>query len=204
MHSPFTEFKYSQTSINLPAASKLLLEAVGRHDDPLSKCVSKTIAKTTSPTILVRPLGLLKAQPNLDWSWSSNAVDPVDLARLNDNVDRMAQEFWAMADAACAKAGARWIWLEERANSLTDFASIYTSVPGGFMLENRCYAWSEQFTTAPGPHWLDAHSTKRAWFAAVRGLREPFDWLVLEDLEVCIVVATAMDDEGYVVQFLVE
>ncbi len=176
--------------------------AVRRSDDALSKVVSGAISKSSSPTVLVHPKGQLIAHPNLDWSWSSNSVGPVDLATLNDNVDRMAKEFWSVADELCAKAGARWVWLEERAMSLADFESIYTAAPSGFVVEGRCYAWSDRFTMAPGPHWLDAHSSKRAWFAAVRGLGEPFDRILLEDLEACIVVAAAMDDEGYVVHFL--
>lgn len=176
-----------------------LLSATRSGEDSLSRKVHSFVREALYQTFIVHPPGKMRGDFNLDWAWSSNVLDPVEQARTTVVVDRMARRFWEVADEVAEGREALWIWEDLRASNPSDFGEIYTSPPRGFLLDGKVFAISESFCRSPGEKWLDAHSGKRGWFAAVKGLRidSPASF---DDIEVCMVVAVAMDDEAYVVQ----
>jgi len=175
------------------------LESATRSgEDSLSRKVHSFVLETLDQPFIVHPPGKMKGDVNLDWAWSSNVLNPVELAGTTVAVDRMARRFWEVADEVAKGREAVWIWQDLRASDPSDFGEIYTSSPWGFLLDGKVFALSESFSHTPGEHWLDAHSAKRGWFAAVKGLRIGSQ-AVFDDVKVCMVVAIAMDDEAYVV-----
>ena len=175
------------------------LESATRSgEDSLCRKVHSFVLDTLDQPFIVHPPGKMKGDVNLDWAWSSNVLDPVELAGTTVAVGRMARRFWEVADEVAKGREAVWIWQDLGGSDPSDFGEIYTSPPWGFLLDGKVFALSESLSHSPGEHWLDAHSGKRGWFAAVKGLQIDSS-VVFDDVEVCMVVAIAMDDEAYVV-----
>lgn len=195
------ELEQSEDLLSLdshPSFRDYLESATRSGEDSLSRKVHSFVLETLDQPFIVHPPGKMKGDFNLDWAWSSNVLDPVELAGTTVAVDRMAKRFWQVADEVAKRREAVWIWQDLRACDLSDFGEIYTPPPRGFLLDGKVFALSESFSHSPGEHWLDAHSGKRGWFAAVKGLQID-SAVVFDEIEVCMVVAIAMDDEAYVV-----